>query len=203
MAAQVAEALCIDCPAAVEVSTKTTGFVSMVNGEHQVFTAEGRKVGIYVLPGFDVKAVEAVKAALTAAKATPMIVGDRQKVKGSDGAAHAGQFTLETSRSTHFDAVVVVGGEGGDYASKLNSGRMVHVVREAFMHHKAIMVLGQAVDWAANLVLPAQGLDLSGQDGNSAGVVFSRNMPAETLKTFVDLVANHRVWDRDVATVAA
>lgn len=203
MAVQVAESLCIDCPAAVETSNKTTNFVSMVNGKHQVFTAAGRKVGIYVLPGFDVKHVEAVKAALTGAGAMAMVVGDRAKVKGSDGAAHASQFTLETSRSTHFDAVVVVGGESADYASKLNSGRMVHVVREAFMHHKAIMVLGQAVDWAANLVLPAQGLDLSGQDGNSAGVVFSRNTPAKALETFVDLVANHRVWDRDVATVAA
>lgn len=76
------------------------------------------------------------RAAITAAGAIPLVVGDRQKVRGSDGALHPGQFTLETSRSTHFDAVAFVGGEGANYASKLNSGRMVHAAREAFMHHK-------------------------------------------------------------------
>lgn len=65
------------------------------------------------------------------------------------------------------------------------------------------MVLGQAVDWLAAHVLPMQGLDLAGPDGVSAGVVFSRGMPVSSLKTFLDLVAKHRVWDRDVATVAA
>lgn len=71
------------------------------------------------------------------------------------------------------------------------------------MHQKAIMVLGQAVDWLAQAALPGQGLDLSGQDGLSDGIVYSRAMPVSSLKTFLDVVANHRVWSRDVSTVAA
>lgn len=143
------------------------------------------------------------RAAITAAKAIPVVVGDRQKVKGSDGVVHKGDFTLETSRSTHFDAIAIVGGSGDNYASKLNVGRLVHAAREAYMHQKAIMVLGQAVDWLAQAALPGQGLDLSGQDGVSDGIIYSRAMPVSSLKTFLDVVAKHRVWSRDVSTVAA
>ena len=86
---------------------KTSAFLSQVNGKQQVFTAAGRKVGMFVLEGFDVSAFQTAYAALKAAGVMPMIVGTRQKTKGSDGVEHKGEFTLETCRSTHFDAIMI------------------------------------------------------------------------------------------------
>lgn len=62
---------------------------------------------MYVCEGFDVKAFMPIYAAFTAAGIIPAVVGTRQKTKGSDGMLHKGHFTLETSRSTHFDAIIV------------------------------------------------------------------------------------------------
>ena len=70
---------------------KKSAFLSQVNGKQQVFTPEGRKVGLFVCEGFDVAAFGAVFAALKAKSIIPAIVGTRQKTKGSDGAEHKGK----------------------------------------------------------------------------------------------------------------
>ena len=76
------------------------------------------------------------------------------------------------------------------------------------MHCKAIYVQGQACQWIIQTCLPAE---LSAEGAQSSaelhvenGVVFAPSSVGEkSLSTFIELVANHRVWDRDVSSVAA
>jgi catalase len=72
-ALQVAEALSdVKVPDAVNANHgKKSAFLSQVEGKSQTFTAEGRKVGVYVLPGFEYSQVAGIKKAL---EAVPMIV---------------------------------------------------------------------------------------------------------------------------------
>jgi len=209
LALAVAEELSLECPAALDnYHGKTSSFLSMVSGKKQVFSAATRKVGMFVSDGFDASAFLAVKTALTAAGAIPLAVGEKQKVKGSDGQLHKGDFTFETCRSTMFDAVIVFGG-GAGYESKLKVGRVVHAVREAYMHQKAIGVHGQAVDWFLKSVLPEE-IDATTVTSSTEaapivkGVVFSKDLPAVDFnEKFISTLAAHRVWDRDVSGVAA
>jgi hypothetical protein len=60
-----------------------------------VYSAATRKIAIFVADGFDVKVYGAIYAAVKAAGALPFTVGSKQKVKGSDGQLHKGEFTLE------------------------------------------------------------------------------------------------------------
>lgn len=61
LAVQVAYSLTLEAPAEVDVCQAKSEYLSMIHGKHQVFTAEGRKIAIYVLEGFDAKAVMALK----------------------------------------------------------------------------------------------------------------------------------------------
>lgn len=49
------------------------------------------------MDGFDVKAMEAIQAAIVGAKAMAMLVGEKQKIKSAAG-VHKCEFTFETSR---------------------------------------------------------------------------------------------------------
>lgn len=94
-------------------------------------------------------------------------------------------------------------GGAGDYQSKLNVGRLKHAALEAYGHHKAIFVQGQAVQWLTDVCLPGQGLSIAGDSGVSDGVVYAHTTPGPSdIANFINLVANHRVWDRDTSTVA-
>jgi catalase len=50
---------------------RKSAFLSQVEGKSQTFTAEGRKVGVYVLPGFEYSQIASIKKAL---EAVPIIV---------------------------------------------------------------------------------------------------------------------------------
>ncbi|KAL7415714.1 catalase 1 [Mrakia frigida] len=208
LAIKVGEALSLTpAPATVPNAGHSSAFLSQVNGKRQTFTAEGRKVGLYVCEGFDVKAFLPVYAALKAAGVIPAVVGTRQKTKGSDGMLHKGDFTLETCRSTHFDAVMIFGGSG-EYEKQLKLGRIIHVVREAYAHQKAISVQGQACKWLVETCLPglfSSDAATSAADSNTEnGVVFSPTLVGpKSISAFLGLIANHRVWDRDIESVAA
>ena len=123
-------------------------------------TIASRMVAIIIADGFNLMEYEAVKAALTAAGAFVFTIGPkRQPVKpagGGNGVAPDHHF--EGMRSTMFDALYIPGGE--HVATLMKQGRVVHWVREAFGHCKAIGATGDAV----RLVQTACGVD---------GMVFS------------------------------
>ena len=87
------------------------------------FTAEGRKIGIYILPGFDYAAAESVSKAIQAVPAMAKFVAPGTgHTASSSGQTVTAEFTFENSRSTYYDAVIFVGGGSDEYAKSLKNG---------------------------------------------------------------------------------
>nr|XP_031863123.1 uncharacterized protein CI109_001602 [Kwoniella shandongensis]KAA5530195.1 hypothetical protein CI109_001602 [Kwoniella shandongensis] len=188
---------------------KKSAFLSQVEGKNQVFTAAGRKVGIYIQPGYSYAQVEPIKLALTAASVIVKFVGPATgPIKAGNGNTQIAEFTFENSRSTHFDSIIFIGGDDDSYPKTLKNGRLIHAVREAYMHLKAIAATGNAVSFVTDLCLPG---DFSPEVKTSTsislenGVLFapSVGIGAEFTAKYLDGLAKHRVWDREVDHIAA
>ena len=87
--------------------------------------------------GFNFAEYEAVKGALSAAGAFPFTIGPkRQPVKSSTGQRVAPDHHFEGMRSTMFDSLYI---PGGNHVEMLKTqGRVIHWIREAFGHCKAM-----------------------------------------------------------------
>jgi len=122
------------------------------------------------------------------------------------------QFTFETCRSTHFDGLIFVGPQDEndiEYTDKLRKqGRIRHAAIEGFFHQKPLLAHGQCIPWIADLALPGEfsASVKTGEDiKEEKGVLFvpSAGFGVEMIKQWTDLLAKHRVWDREVDHIAA
>ena len=115
-------------------------------------TIASRRVAILVADGFNMAEVEVARATLESEKATTWIIGPRRgKVYAAtlngekpdlEGACLIADHHFEGQRSTLFDALFIP--SGAEHAKTLNeNGRVVHWVREAFGHCKAIAAIGE------------------------------------------------------------
>ena len=112
-------------------------------------TITSRRIAILIADGFNMVEVEAVRAMLASEKATTWIIGPRRgkvyatALDGDMGAAClVADHHFEGQRSTLFDALYIP--SGAEHAKTLSeSGRVVHWVREAFGHCKAIAAVGE------------------------------------------------------------
>ncbi|KAH8089380.1 catalase-related immune-responsive-domain-containing protein, partial [Filobasidium floriforme] len=187
-------------------------FLSQVTGTNQVFTAKGRQVGIYILPGFNSAVVTELKTAFTAAGIIPMIVGPVKGSVTSGGVTFQTQFTFETCRSTHFDGLIFVGPQdenNTEYTETLRKqGRIKHAAIEGFFHQKPLLAHGKCIPWMADLALPGEfspSVKTGEEIQTEKGVIFvpSAGFGVEMIKQWTDLLAKHRVWDREVEHIAA
>jgi catalase len=107
-------------------------------------TIASRRIAILIADGFAATEVQAVRAALASASALSFIIGPRRgKIMSasSPGMTLTADHHFEGQRSTLFDAVFVP--SGGEHAKALlANGRVVHWIREAFGHCKAIGAVG-------------------------------------------------------------
>ncbi|KAG8934186.1 hypothetical protein FRC02_010452, partial [Tulasnella sp. 418] len=212
LAVMVARSLSIEEPKEIRPNHgKRSDYLSML-GPHNRFTASGRKLGVYVLDEFDYMAVTGLKAALVPMGVIVMIVGPRKNLVKSGSKTMETQFTFETCRSTHFDAVFFAGGAGDDYLKQMSrNGRLLHAAREAFMHYKTVAAEGNAVEWLRKFALPGEIDALAGQvvsDGVVAqqGIVLAGSSITDVavlIKSLTDEMAKHRAWGRDVSAVPA
>jgi len=192
---------------------KRTAYLSQISPANtkNTFTAEGRKIGIFVHDGFDFGIAEGLKTAFFAGGVIPMIIGPRKGTVNSGSTYLNTDFTYETCRSTHFDAIFFVGGSGEEYAKLRKNGRWLHAAREAYMHKKTVGASGSAVDWFVKYALPGEVDHLVPslkQDGVSAelGVVLAGSSLTDAPKLVMALseeMAKHRAWVRDVSAIAA
>ena len=111
-------------------------------------TIATRRVAILVGDGYDSMAFDGVYAALKAAKAFPYVLGPKRQTVFADGESKSGKgiqpdHPFEGMRSTMFDSIFIPGGAHIETLQK--RGRVVHWVREAFGHLKAIGATGEAV----------------------------------------------------------
>ena len=72
------------------------------------------------------------------------------------------------------------------------------------MHQKTVGATGNMVQWLSTLCLPGD-VQVTENVKDQGGVVTAENVGsgAEFAKTFIDGVAKHRVWEREVSHIAA
>jgi len=148
-------------------------------------TLKGRKVGVLLAAGFNLKLKNALVTAIKKEGATPAIIGAMVGgVKDSDGTKQPVEMALSGSPSVLFDAVAVLAGSDGDKALTGNPDA-VGFLMDACRHLKAIGLSG------------VPGLAAKTQAGGEAGVTDFGS--AKDIQTFVDFARNGKVWERERA----
>lgn len=125
-------------------------------------TIASRMVAIIIADGFNEAEYLAVKGALSAAGAFCFTIGPKRQpvMPAPGGKGVAPDHHFEGMRSTLFDTIYIPG--GSHVNTLMKQGRVVHWIREAFGHCKAIGATGEAV----KLVQTACGIE---------GMIFSTN----------------------------
>ena len=148
-------------------------------------TLKGRKVGVLLAPGFDVKLKDALVEAIEKEEATAAIIAPRVGgVEDSAGTKHSAAMALSGSPSVLFDAVTVLGGQAGDKALAANPDA-VSFLMDACRHLKAIALAG------------VPGLMKKAQVGGEVGVIELTG--AKDVAEFIEFARNGRVWKREPA----
>jgi catalase len=148
-------------------------------------TLEGRKVGVLLADGFDLKLKNALVAAIKKEKATPAIIG--AKVGGaldSTGAKQPVEMALSGSPSFVFDAVAVLAGPAGDKALTGNPDA-VSFLMDACRHLKSIGLAG----------VP----NLAAKTAVEGVVGVTDFKKSDQIATFIKFARNAKVWEREPA----
>ena len=187
---RVATSLGLPAPVSTEtVGTATSGALSQLGRRWPV---DGRQVGLVVGADVDADGVEALRSALDAAGVVPLVVGPY----GGVISGLTVQRSYAVAASTELDAVVIVSSTPPasdaqptvDAKAGASEGatdpRIVKLLSEAWRHAKVIGVVSGAED-----VLAAAGVP----DGGP-GVV--RGEPDDVSAGLLELLAEHRVWER-------
>ena len=180
-------------------------------------TIASRRVAILIGDGYDPVAFNGVYAALKAAKAFPFVIGPKRQTVFAEGESKSGKgiqpdHHFEGMRSTMFDSVFIPGGSHIETLCK--QGRVVHWVREAFGHLKAIGATGEAVK-LVKIACEVEGMQFSSQGSHevvdSYGVVTTGQAKPESFretlnmvkgaKDFIDAytfaISQHKNFDRE------
>ena len=153
---------------------------------------DGRQVGLVVGPDVDAGSVEALRSALDAAGVVPLVIGPH----GGVISGVTVQRSYAVAASVELDAVVIVSAAPPaadaqptvDTKAGASTGatdpRIVKLLSEAWRHAKVIGLVTGAED-----VLAAAGIP----DGGP-GVVAGD--PDDVVAGLLELMAEHRIWDR-------
>ena len=173
LCAGVADGLGLPAPKPTEQvsDVETSAALSQVGGQWPV---DGRVLGILAGPGADPDEVTQAVVAAHDAKLLPLVISDN----GAPLGPVVVQRALPATRSVEFDAVVVASGRATSPLTDL-------LVSELFRHDKAIVAWGDGLDVVEHAGCPTGG----------AGVVRVGDA-AEAVAAVVDLMAEHRVWER-------
>jgi catalase len=155
-----------------------------------------RRIAVLVADDFDAAGVHALSKALAAEKAAAVLVGPRiGAVTGDDGKSYGPPFSILTTSSVLFDAVVVAGGaHAADWQQESDA---LAFVRDAYGHCKAIAAFGDG-----RLLLEAAGIPTGAADDDrpaDAATIVAPRMTAPVTKRFIAAVASHRLWEREPA----
>lgn len=171
--------------------SKPSPALSMAN---TIKSAKTRKVAVLIDDGFNAQELNGMVSALKAEGVQAKTVATHGGlIKAEGGETVKADFTFLTTGSVLFDAVYVPGGKKST-DTLLKMPEAILFVNETYKHCKAIAGTGtgldllQASSWA-------KGKDLikDAEDGVVANKAFSKAVA----KSFVDAIANHRVWARE------
>ncbi|PBP27854.1 catalase [Diplocarpon rosae] len=181
-------------------------------------TIATRQIAIIIGDGFRYVEYEAVKAALTAAGALVFTIGPkRAPVKSQEGKSVIPEHHFEGMRSTIFDALYIPGGSHIPMLAK--QGRVIHWIREAFGHCKAIGATGEAVSLVRTAVgiegmvfatgnedegvVDCFGVVTAGGVKGSDGLVKMVKGAKAFLDAFAFNISQHRNWQRELEGLTA
>jgi catalase len=209
LAAEVAANVGLEAPAAAEPNHgRSSPALSQAEQPQSVAT---RKVAVLAADGVDDATLEPVLEALRGDGAICEVLAPHD---GALRTAAGGEITADrgllTMASVLYDAVLVAGGDDAVDAL-LENGEAVHYASEAYKHAKPVGALGAGVRLLAHAPLNGARLAESPGDGlvDASGVVTSTDEdPGEDdlrafAEAFARAVAEHRHFDRDVASVPA
>jgi catalase len=148
-------------------------------------TLKGRKVGILLAAGFNIKLKNALVTVIKKEGATPAIIAPMVGgVKDSEGTRHPAEMALSGSPSVLFDAVVVLAGPDGDKSLSGNPDA-VGFLMDACRHLKAIGLSG------------VPGLTAKTRVDGEAGVTDFGS--SKDIQKFVDFARSGKIWEREHA----
>src|SRR5690349_6626174 len=156
-----------------------------------------RRIAIFVAPGIDGDAAEALHAGLAELGAVPRYIGVRLgTVETEQGGTIEVECTFENMPSVLFDAAVVP--DGRDAIKLLgNIGQALEFLKDQYRHAKPILALGAGADLVENAAISA--MLPSGEP--DPGMLIERDGTAsDLLSAFVDAVARHRHHERSATS---
>jgi catalase len=153
-----------------------------------------RHVAILVADGSDETSVAGIRSALEAEGAVVGVIGPALgQVKGMDGGTLELDASLETAPAVLYDAVAIP--DGAQAGATLSANALaLEFVRLQYRHLKPLLVVGDGTR-----LLAAAGIPAALPDGSpDRGVIGTE--PADlsgALAAFRQVLAAHRVWERD------
>jgi len=200
-----------------EIHDKKSMGLSQTEVQPKEPTIATRRVAILIADGYDPVAYKGIIAALEAANAFPYTIGPKRNPVYAAGESKDSKDAVKPShhfegqRSTMFDSVFIPGG-ADSIATLRKNGRVIHWVREAFAHLKAIGATGEAVDLVRDACeLP--GMEFSTEEVVECyGVVTAAKVQPETFKETVKMakgakdfvnaytfaISQHKNFDREL-----
>ncbi|PKL75020.1 MAG: catalase HPII, partial [Candidatus Melainabacteria bacterium HGW-Melainabacteria-1] len=158
-----------------------------------------RQIAALISDGFDEIGLAAMKAVLLAEGARVLMVAPHGgEVAASDGSTLKADHTFLTSASVLFDAILIPGGSQSIAALK-NDADAVHFVNEAYRHCKAIAALAEGKELVQRSFIGRQFGAAPAHSPATAGVILEDD-PAQAGPAFVAAIAQHRAWEREIAS---
>ena len=146
-------------------------------------TLKGRKVGVLLAAGFNLKLKNALVSAIEKEGATAAIIAPKVGgVEDSAGAKHTAAMALSGSPSVLFDAVAILAGRAGDEALSANPDA-VGFLMDACRHLKAI-----GLSEVPGLAAKADALSRPGITDLNA---------TKDIAVFIDFARKGKVWERE------
>lgn len=205
LSTRVAEQLGLPAPDPVPVDdVPISPALSQLNAPPR--TIATRKIAVLAADGVDVEGVERLRTALGERGATvEVLAGHGGELSGADSGGLAVDKALATMASVLYDGVIVAGGPTAA-RTMADDGPTVHFATEAYKHAKPVGAIGAGVE-----VLRAGGIITEIPPGESVadanGVVVNAGEGVQVSERFVESFAlalqNHRIWERETATIPA
>lgn len=155
-------------------------------------SAATRKVGVIVKDGFDGDLLEALRTALQAKGAIPLVVCPHLgSVKNSKGGAVKPEMALYSCDSVLFDALCVL--------SVADEATVLRFMEDTFRHCKPIAMHKSVLPLAASSTSALGSAAKAAAAGNAPkGVAV---FDSQTVDAFVKMVGERRVWEREASVL--
>jgi catalase len=208
LAGRVAEGVGVKPPTEETVRNHGRGSPALSQDNTAKDSIRSRKVAVLVADGVESGPVTELTDALREGGAIPEVLASVDgAVQSSTGQELPTDRALNTMASVLYDAVVVPG--GAQAASVLSGdGYAMHFISEAVKHAKVVAGIGAGAELvqraAAGAITPSTAdHDWSLDHGVLTAPSAANGLPDGFVRSFSELLAGHRVWERSTDAIPA